>query len=181
MCLVTSSISIEEEIRLCALQLKSYTKIIKKILEICNDIDIVQLASPSINFRDAMFHYMSMWENRELENIIGQRASIEEHLSRGFKDSIIYILSVHSDRISKMLINSNISDQIKNKLREYSHFFKNFILDIRIGNQSIQRNSDDLNLKELFDNLNSFSCYLKDINMFQFFVSQRSSFDNFDI
>jgi len=102
------------------------------------------IASPYLNFRDALFHYKKMYIAAQNDNdhaFIQQQACIEEHLNRGLKDFAIhlmancYIVFLH-ELINSKNINSGTIDL--RRLRHIYHEMKNIVAEIRIEGQILQ-------------------------------------------
>ncbi|MCI9009383.1 MAG: hypothetical protein HFI13_14970 [Lachnospiraceae bacterium] len=51
------------------------------------------------NFRDSWFHYRKLYQERSAAEIIGQAATLDEHLQRAEKDSIIYLFQKISEAL----------------------------------------------------------------------------------
>lgn len=51
------------------------------------------------NFRDSWFHYRKLYQERSANEIIGQTATLDEHLQRAEKDSIIYLFQKVSEAL----------------------------------------------------------------------------------
>ncbi|MDR2019219.1 MAG: hypothetical protein LBQ14_00460 [Treponema sp.] len=52
------------------------------------------IASPYLNFRDALFHYKKMYDaalGGDNSGVVQQCACIEEHLNRGLKDFAVHL------------------------------------------------------------------------------------------
>jgi len=121
------------------------------ILEmICKHLRIPLAASPLYNFRDALSHYIKLYEATDNEEKIRQEASIDEHLFRGIKDIYVLILNNMKIRISDDLKNSN-GTVVTNSLRKLLHKYKNLEIEIRKNSEAgINRDLDSF-INELHD------------------------------
>lgn len=111
---------------------------------LCEKIGIDKLASPAINFRDAIHHYILMKDALDAnqdKKYWSQHASIEEHLSRAIKDLFVHLLSGVHKKIEPLMTSAGIDTEKSNKLRVHYHKAKNLILKMRIGKIDINRNS----------------------------------------
>jgi len=122
--------------------------IIKKI---CDSIDPTQqmgIASPYLNFRDALFHYKKMYEaakNGDNTEFIKQLANIEEHLHRGIKDFAVYLCTDYYVPLIRQMMESRsqcINDSVFCRLRHIYHELKNIVAEIRLGGQKLLRFGD---------------------------------------
>jgi len=66
-----------------------YAVLLESLLEKYN---IPKDASPLVNFRDAIFHYVKLYESDNDEQMYGNAFAIEEHLGRGIKDILVYLI-----------------------------------------------------------------------------------------
>ncbi len=78
-----------------------YSKYISLLEALLDSYRITKDASPLINFRDALAHYVKLYESTEPDSIYGNSYAIDEHLNRGAKDIIVYFSIVLRDRIEK--------------------------------------------------------------------------------
>jgi hypothetical protein len=111
----------------------------------------LDIASPYLNFRDALFHYKRMYEAAvdtdparaaDIElTIIEQRSSINEHLNRGIKDFAIQLCSNYYIPIIHRMIDA-LGDTMKIRLRRVYHGLKNLVVEIRLAGQRIARFDD---------------------------------------
>jgi hypothetical protein len=95
-------------------------------------------ASPLYNFRDALSHYIKLYESTPDSDIyIAQASSIEEHLFRGLKDIILYITITMKARIikykAKYIDIRRLDDQ--NKFRALIHSYKEIELMMRSNSE----------------------------------------------
>jgi hemerythrin superfamily protein len=97
-----------------------------------------KIASPYLNFRDALFHYKKMYETQDHKVRIEQQSSINEHLNRGIKDFTINLCSnYYIPLFYKILVSTNNA-----WARQIYHKLKNLVLEIRLAGQSLQRFDD---------------------------------------
>ncbi len=166
------------EIESIAKDIDDYSQTIYLILEICDNININKLASPAINFRDAINHYTKLYEaceNKNAKEFICQKSSIEEHLSRGIKDTFIYIMSNIARKLSNIITIQSTLNNDQGKLREYFHIFKNMTLDIRLRSIKIERlDYEDIIFEQFKDNLKGLIDYLKSKNLHESFIKNLS-------
>jgi hypothetical protein len=102
------------------------------------------IASPYLNFRDALFHYRKMYDaaiEGDNSGIIQQCACIEEHLNRGLKDFAVhlcvnfFIKILHEFTITraKAIVPANLQ-----KIRPIYHKIKNAVIDIRLEGMALR-------------------------------------------
>jgi hypothetical protein len=107
------------------------------------------IASPYLNFRDALFHFKKMYDSANSGNntgVLQQMASIEEHLNRGIKDFMINLCSnFYIPVIHNMMLSSArcVTDAVFLQLRHIYHELKNIVADIRLGGQALLHFDDD--------------------------------------
>jgi len=122
--------------------------IIKKIYDSVDPTQQTGIASPYLNFRDALIHYKKMYEAAEMNDdteIIKQSASIEEHLHRGIKDFAVYLCNNCYVPVIRQMMESRarcINDVVFCRLRHIYHEFKNITAEIRLGGQKLLRFGD---------------------------------------
>ena len=86
----------------------------------------------SINFRDALTHYKKLCDNFNDNNEVERQiSSIEEHLFRGLKDSIIHLCFILTKRLNNIIENKITLKKIKTQIRKSIHNLKNLNLDLR--------------------------------------------------
>lgn len=135
-----------------AIEIDSYFKTVMLLIKISKSLnskiykqkEFPLEASSIINFRDSINHYVILYEAFEKEQaeiFIEQRASINEHLNRGLKDSLIHLLQLNSE-ILESIMNGVDATSEKSKMRISLHSMKNTILDIRLNNIKIKRIKD---------------------------------------
>jgi len=114
------------------------------ILEIiCKYLIIPLSASPLVNFRDALSHYIKRYEAKTDEEKLRQESSIDEHLFRGIKDICVHIINFMKNKISSILNDSENRTQ-EHDYRKLLHKYKNLEIEIRKNSETtINR---DLNL-----------------------------------
>jgi hypothetical protein len=102
------------------------------------------IASPYLNFRDALFHYRKMYDaanEKNNDSFIQQNACIEEHLNRGLKDFGIDLCNNYYAKIVYRMIKmktKSINKDKEKKLRKLYHCFKNLVVEIRLSGESLQ-------------------------------------------
>ena len=159
-------IQINQKLDETAGELFDYIDELKIIKELFDALPVKQsIASPYLNFRDALFHYNKMYDagkNKDQYSFVQQHACIEEHLNRGLKDFAIhlcnnyYIIIIH-DMIKSKEKNGD-KDIILKELRAIYHGIKNLIVDIRHTGQTLQHFDNNKNtwLKKLVDLIGEF-------------------------
>lgn len=107
------------------------------------------IASPYLNFRDALFHFKKMHDFAVAGDNFGfvqQYACIEEHLNRGLKDFAIHLCSNYYVRIiHKMIISKSVNNNYRQNLRNIYHSIKNLVIEIRLEGQTLQHFDDHRN------------------------------------
>jgi hypothetical protein len=118
------------------------------IKDIYDSLDPTQqagIASPYLNFRDALFHYKKMYDaatNGDNTVFIQQLANIEEHLHRGIKDFAVHLcFNCYVPVIRDMMESRSqcVNDAVFCRLRHIYHELKNIVADIRLGGQRLLR------------------------------------------
>jgi hypothetical protein len=112
-----------------ARDIDDYAEYSSKLRMICKHLRIFMNASPLLNFRDALSHYISLYDATTPDDKIKQETSIGEHLSRGFKDGCVSILYEMKDRLTKALENAKTKAE-KCVFREQMHEYKRMEIDI---------------------------------------------------
>ncbi len=118
-----------------------------------------QNASPYVNFRDALNHYIRIYESdvNDDKKIYGNCYALKEHLFRGLKDTIVHIAYVFIKRIKCHLEeNKLLTDKNKNNIRNHIHSLKNLLLDIRTSVSTTT-------VEKIKDRISEFNAILKDI------------------
>jgi hypothetical protein len=89
--------------------------------------------SALVNFRDAIFHYQTLYLTEDLEIINENKAAIEEHLERGSKDILIYFSDILRKSITLFLNDTKINKSKENRilLIALCNDFANFNIDLR--------------------------------------------------
>jgi hypothetical protein len=117
--------------------------LIKNIYDQIGQGRVMGIASPYLNFRDALFHYKKMYESMlsgDMKDFWQQLPCIEEHLNRGVKDFAINLCSnffikvIHSMMLSRARC---ITDKVFQRLRHIYHELKNIVAEIRLGGQTL--------------------------------------------
>lgn len=150
----------EELVRKCAHEIKLYSTQVIGLQSIQNALKIRREATTMINFRDALNHYVRLYEATDNTEAIKQAACIEEHLFRGIKDSIIHIENFLRIRTEKLLYNKSFqrkSGLQKNKLRKVIHKLKNMNYDLRME-------SDPYCIRDIADKMNKLTEMTKEVN-----------------
>jgi len=91
--------------------------------------------SPFYNFRDALSHYIRLYETTDNDEKTSQETSITEHLSRGIKDACFYLIDEMKIRITDTIYDLSIIKSKEIILRKQLHLFKE--MEIRIRGNSI--------------------------------------------
>jgi hypothetical protein len=106
------------------------------------------IASPYLNFRDALFHFKKMYDSANLGNntgVLQQMACIDEHLNRGIKDFVTNLCSnFYIPVIHKLMLSPArcITIAVFQQLRHIYHELKNIVADIRLGGQLLLHFND---------------------------------------
>jgi hypothetical protein len=122
--------------------------IIKNIYDEIDSDNQIGIASPYLNFRDALFHFKKMYEAARDGNnsmFLQQLACIEEHLNRGIRDFAINLcLNCYIPVINEMMKSRArcVNDDIFQRLRHIYHELKNIVVEIRFGGQKLLRFED---------------------------------------
>jgi len=141
---------------LTELQQQKLDSVTREILDYLNNVWVIKdlsdtihknfgIASPYLNFRDALFHYKKMYEaalQNNDEGFVMQYACIEEHLNRGLKDFAIHLCSNFFTRILHLLIKNNKPFANLDTLPQIIHIYhsiKNIVLEIRLEGQTLSR------------------------------------------
>ena len=126
-------------------ELFEYIDEVKVIKEIFDALPIkIPIASPYLNFRDALFHYNKMYDyarDKNEQGFIEQGACIEEHLNRGLKDFVIYLCANFYIRVIHTIMDSkskSMSIDICHSLRRIYHRFKNLVIEIRLEGEALK-------------------------------------------
>jgi len=145
-----------------------YVDNVKIIKELFDELQVkVGIASPYLNFRDALFHFKKMNNYAGAGNNAGfiqQCACIEEHLNRGLKDFAIYLCSnVYARIINKMLNLKSVNNNYRHELRKVYHCIKNLVIDIRLEGQTLRHFDDHKNvwLPKLINAIKAFNDLLE--------------------
>jgi hypothetical protein len=169
-------IDIEAQLNNIANEIDSYSQTIYLILQLCDDFNITKPASPSINFRDAINHYVILYEKYEIKELIqfiSQISSISEHLNRGIKDAIIHILSNINLKLEAIINNPQYTKKnLQIELRKHFHIFKKLILDIRLGSIDIERLDNNKIITEIKNDIIKMKSFLESHNLFPVFLKR---------
>ena len=105
--------------------------------KLCAFLKLDLMGSPLYNFRDALSHYVRFYEARDDEERIAQAACLEEHLFRGIKDGIIFIVYEMRTKVSEALGAAAIEPRtIQSELRCLLHGYKDLELQIRKNSET---------------------------------------------
>ncbi len=135
-------INLSEELNRIAEDIDSYAQTVYTIISFCKFMKISSPGDISINFRDAIHHYILLYEAFQEQNklvFIQNQACIDEHLNRGIKDSLTHILYHLSGKIIFIMESRYGTVRRKEKLRHFLHIFRNKVLGIRLQNIYINR------------------------------------------
>jgi len=105
--------------------------------------------SPLYNFRDALSHYIRLHETKDNNEKVSQETSINEHLSRGIKDSCFTLIDNMKERITDVLKNLLLRKNREQIFRKQLHLYKS--MEIELRKNSIMLSIGDL--EPLIDNL----------------------------
>ena len=117
--------------------------IIKSIYDTIGNAHVHGIASPYLNFRDALFHYKKMYDaasNNDNVGVIRQNACLEEHLNRGIRDFAVNLCTNYFIPVIHLLMNNKskpVDDQIFLRLRHVYHELKGIVAEIRLGGQQL--------------------------------------------
>jgi hypothetical protein len=104
---------------------------------VCKHLKIDLVASPLYNFRDALSHYIRLYEAKDESEKTAQESSINEHLYRGLKDGYVFIVNEMRDRVDAALTKSGKkTTKEERSLRAVLHEFKKLELEIRKNSES---------------------------------------------
>jgi hypothetical protein len=116
-----------------AQDIDDYTSIYSSLEMTCKRLGIHFTASPLYNFRDALSHYIGLYESDNDESKIAQETSINEHLFRGLKDGCFFIilklklgLGFELDKTKQM-----VRKDLNRKIRGILHQYKTLEIKIR--------------------------------------------------
>ncbi|MCP4136837.1 MAG: hypothetical protein GY754_38055 [bacterium] len=131
---------VDDIINETAQEIDDYVSYTSALEMIAKEFNLPFNASPLYNFRDALNHYKSLYENSDnIDKVKIEENSIYEHLFRGLKDIIIYItisLKFKLQFYSNDVITFD-SFSKKNEYRKLIHKLKNIELDIRANSESM--------------------------------------------
>ena len=137
-----------------ATELFDYVDEVKIIKDLFDALPATRgIASPYLNFRDAMFHYKKMYETAHKGNVFSftqQYACVQEHLNRGLKDFAIHLCNNYYIQIIHAIIDfrekHKKDKEVTGKLRKIFHGMKNLIVEIRLTGQTLQHFDDNKNV-----------------------------------
>jgi hypothetical protein len=154
--------------------------LIKGIYDQVRIRDNCGIASPYLNFRDALFHYKKMYESAvkgDNADVIQQSACIEEHLNRGIRDFAIDLCSNRFVPVIHEMIKSKsktVNGVVFQRLRRIYHELKNIVAEIRLGGQSLLRfDQEDVNwLPRIIAAITDFNDLLGEYTQLKIFYSE---------
>jgi hypothetical protein len=115
-----------------AQEIDYYTAIYSVLEMTCKELHIHFAASPLYNFRDALSHYIILYENCDDETRIAQETSITEHLFRGLKDGYFFIILKLKQGIYYEMQKAEITaKEFAQNLRKILHQYKALELKVR--------------------------------------------------
>jgi hypothetical protein len=120
-----------------------------RLLMTYNHLRINLHNSPLYNFRDALSHYIRLYEATANDDKICQETSISEHLSRGIKDACFTLIDNMKGRITDILKDLFLNKEKEQIFRKQLHLFK--CMEIELRKNSIMLSIGDLT--PLIDNL----------------------------
>ncbi|MCC5813130.1 MAG: hypothetical protein JJT78_00095 [Leptospira sp.] len=148
-----------------ATHIENYSCYIIVLEAILDKYRIPKDASPLVNIRDALSHFVDLYEADSEEKIYGNSYAIDEHLTRGFKDIIVYISNVFSQKLYafseslEVLLKSNND---KYRIIIAINGFSNLNLRARLGLRTFSIEESESILEELNRILKSIEDLLKD-------------------
>lgn len=169
-------VSFDQLIDEVSIFIDEYAQIVPIILKWYEDINIQKQASAAINFRDALNHFAKMYEaynSKDEFEFVSQYSSIYEHLHRGIKDSVIYLLSEIANRLHSMLNNTQFINH-ETAFRKYLHYYANTVMDVRCGSISIDRIVNEDLLDSINDEYTLLKKYLEDNQLDKIFLRRLS-------
>jgi len=102
------------------------------LLLICDDLKVRLTSSPLFNFRDAIGHYLLLYNAQDKETQIAQETCITEHLHRGLRDGCYFILQKLKIGLHAELKNAPLSNPYRSReLRSLLHRCKSLELSMR--------------------------------------------------
>jgi hypothetical protein len=120
-----------------ACEIEEFVKQSSYLEQLCIFLDLNLMASPLYNFRDALSHYVRFYESKDDEERIAQTACLEEHLFRGIKDSIIFIVYEMRTKVSLALGTAAFeASAIQHELRSLLHEYKDLELQLRKNSET---------------------------------------------
>jgi len=177
----------EQKLDEIATELFDYVDNVKIIKDLFDALPVKQgIASPYLNFRDALFHYNKMYKAANDNNdysFIQQCACVEEHLNRGLKDFSIHLCNNYYIKIiHQMILNKekNGNKEMIKKLRKVYHNMKNLIVEIRLTGQTLQHFDDNKNtwLPKVVNTIETFDSLLGEYPILKRLYNQFSKVDN---
>jgi hypothetical protein len=117
--------------------LDEFVERISYLGKMCEFLGFEFTSSPRYNFRDALSHYVRFYEATNDGERISQAACFDEHLFRGVKDGIVFIVYE-----MRRTVNSALNDavcgsrELQSGLRSLLHEFKDIELQIRKNSET---------------------------------------------
>lgn len=137
---------------------KTITEIAQKIDDYVYNISILEdmlvelnspmHISPLSNFRDVINHYREMYEHKNNKNtdiFIQEKASIDEHLARGIKDTLVYlclILRIRCEEAYNKFAQNQYTDD-KRQLLDIIDQLSFITLNTRLGSNTLRKRNFD--------------------------------------
>lgn len=166
----------------------SYCETVQIFQKVYDNLGVSLGIDVFLNYRNALDHYVNCYKffnakylvNKEEtleaftqknhEDFIRQETNLHEHLNRGLKDGLLYLVYQYCNILLYMMkeMKMNIPPKSINELREYLHKFKNFALNFR--GKKISVTDIEKTTKEEFIKLSvivvGFEKFMKDDNYF---------------
>lgn len=79
----------------------------------------VKLPIPAYtNFRDALFHFVKIYENEDYKSIVGNSFALNEHLQRGLKDAVLRLLNNLSKWVEFFCIRHSVDSKTEEEIKK---------------------------------------------------------------
>ncbi|MFI3213757.1 MAG: hypothetical protein R3Y24_10480 [Eubacteriales bacterium] len=132
------------------------------------DCGIDLSASLFLNIRDAMFHFKALCESTEEESMYKHYYNLKEHLLRGQKDAIIFLVQAVCDGILNIMqmqeFEKKFEDVERKQLQIWFHYLKQVILEIRISGADLPK--DNVNsVENIYEGIGK--CVIEILQMIQ--------------
>ncbi|MBX7086661.1 MAG: hypothetical protein K1X70_09550 [Leptospirales bacterium] len=126
-----------------AIAIDENATVISALELVAAELNIPLNASPLVNFRDALFHYVKLYPNQSDPLLFAaQSASISEHLARGLKDMLLHMSHVLRLRLLAIL-NTNIT--VMNKPRKERVLLVSLVSQLSDLDLEMRRNFGEYN------------------------------------